>query len=70
MLVEAFVLAKCQGKHVLGPFAYYAGEGEWTIEDNARVFSTRFTMKQGLREARAYAEPGIEVHAFGVYVEE
>lgn len=66
---EGFVLGAVKGKYIIPLFAYYDGEGEWTIHENAKVYHSRKTMREGLREAKKHLPDGADdVHAFGVYL--
>ena len=70
MKQDAFVLAAIRGKYVVTGFAYYGGDGEWTIEDNAEVYFTRKAMNAAMKEAHDAGLPGdaTGICAFGVVV--
>lgn len=67
---EAFVVAAVNGRRILPMSAYYAGDGEWTSGDNAKVFYTRKALRSGMKEARESGVPekATDLVAFGVFV--
>lgn len=67
MVEEGFVLQACHGRKADGP--YYAGDGEWTAFDGAKIYYSRRAMRIALSEAnKNKPDDKAEIKAFGVYV--